>query len=137
MGQNCHRPPPSAVALVAITLLLPCFVSVASSSPPPPSSGRTNNNIKLPTDGGAAGSFTEFVAENVELYHNVSTEQHKYGAGGKVWDPELLAAQGMVVRYVVSPDGHGKFRSITEAIKAVPDGNKKRIILDIRTATYK
>ncbi|EES17206.1 putative pectinesterase 63 [Sorghum bicolor] len=158
--QNCHRP--SGVALVAIaitatTLLLPCLVSVASSpeeEPLPSSSSSSddsvagnggygatnNNNIKMPAaDGGAAGSFTEFVTENVELYSNVSSEQHKYGAGagGKVWDPELLAAQGMALRYVVSPDGKGKFRSINEAIKAVPDGNKRRVILDIRTATYK
>ena len=57
-----------------------------------------------------------------------------------MWDPELLQAQGMVVRYVVSPDGHGKFRSITEAIKAVRAGREQEEghhILDIRTATYK
>ncbi|ONM01232.1 putative pectinesterase 48 [Zea mays] len=133
--QNCRRPPHVVVALVAIVLLQPCFVSVASSSSSVAIDGG-GTNVKVPAVDGGAGSFVEFVTENVELYSNVSNE-HMYGSAGKVWDPQLLVAQGMVVRYVVSPDGKGKFRTINEAVRAVPEGNKRRVILDIRTATYR
>uniref|UniRef100_A0ACD5XMV0 Uncharacterized protein n=1 Tax=Avena sativa TaxID=4498 RepID=A0ACD5XMV0_AVESA len=102
---------------------------------------------KKPSPGGGAGaaagagsSFDQFLAQNVE--HFAVTEQiyaskAKGGAGGKTLDADLSAAEASPVRYVVSPDGKGKFRTITDAIKAVPEKNRQRVILDIRPGTYK
>ena len=61
----------------------------------------------------------------------------KNGTGVSAVDAELSAAEAGAVRWVVSPDGKGKFRTINEAVKAVPEKNKKRVILDIRPGTYK
>lgn len=70
------------------------------------------------------------------MQHYVLSEQ-KYAGKVKALDAELSAAEAGAARYVVSGDGKGKFRTITEAIKAVPEYNKKRVILDIRPGTYK
>ncbi|CAL5093038.1 unnamed protein product [Urochloa decumbens] len=101
--------------------------------------GGGGGNDKLPPGSAGAGSFGEFIAENVESYNvnrQIYAAKVKNGTGGKL-DAELSAAEAGAVRYVVSPDGKGKFRTITDAIKAVPDKNKKRVILDIRPGTYK
>uniref|UniRef100_A0A0E0FDA9 Pectinesterase n=1 Tax=Oryza meridionalis TaxID=40149 RepID=A0A0E0FDA9_9ORYZ len=84
--------------------------------------------------GGGPGSFSDFVAQNVQ--HYVLSER-KYAGKVKALDAELSAAEAAAERYVVSGDGKGKFRTITDAIKAVPEYNKKRVILDIRPGTYK
>lgn len=84
--------------------------------------------------GGGPGSFSDFVTQNVQ--HYVLSEQ-KYAGKVKALDAELSAAEAGAARYVVSGDGKGKFRTITDAIKAVPEYNKKRVILDIRPGTYK
>lgn len=84
--------------------------------------------------GGGPGSFSDFLTQNVQ--HYVLSEQ-KYAGKVKALDAELSAAEAGAARYVVSGDGKGKFRTITEAIKAVPEYNKKRVILDIRPGTYK
>lgn len=90
--------------------------------------------------GGGDGSFVEFIAENVQSYNvnkAIYAAKVKNGTGGKAVDAELSAAEAGAVRYVVSADGKGKFRTISDAIKAVPEKNKKRVILDIRPGTYK
>ncbi|KAF0887573.1 hypothetical protein E2562_002292 [Oryza meyeriana var. granulata] len=88
-----------------------------------------------PSSGDAAtGSFGEFITENVQ--HYVLSER-KYAGKAKALDAEMSAAEAGAVRYVVSPDGKGKFRTIADAVKAVPEKNKKRVILDIRPGTYK
>jgi pectinesterase len=100
---------------------------------------------KTPSSGGGAGadagsSFDQFIAQNVEHYavtEQIYASKAKNGTGGKTLDADLSAAEASKVRYVVSPDGKGKFRTITEAIKAVPEKNKQRVILDIRPGTYK
>ena len=109
--------------------------------------GQQSNNFVV-ADGnaqpgsGGSGSFGEFIAENVESYA-VNKQIYaaklatKNGTGVSAVDAELSAAEAGAVRWVVSPDGKGKFRTISEAVKAVPEKNKKRVILDIRPGTYK
>ncbi|KAK8458291.1 hypothetical protein SEVIR_3G348302v4 [Setaria viridis] len=153
-----------ATMAVLAPLLLASLVSVATSSPPPskdvqqasfavnntpvkkPSHGGGQQasfviggddgaSSKVPPGSGAAGSFGEFIAENVQSYNvnkQIYAAKVKNGTGGKAVDAELSAAEAGAVRYVVSADGKGKFRTINDAIKAVPENNKKRVILDIR-----
>ncbi|KAE8784326.1 putative pectinesterase 53 [Hordeum vulgare] len=96
----------------------------------------------IPGGGAAVGGgdpFDQFIAKNVQ--HFAVTEQiyasKAQATGGKQLDAELSAAEASTVRYVVSPDGKGNYKTITEAINAVPEKNKKRIILDIKPGTYK
>ncbi|KAF8776604.1 hypothetical protein HU200_003327 [Digitaria exilis] len=99
--------------------------------------GGGGNNKQQPP---GAASFEEFIAENVESYNvnkAIYAVKVKNGTGGRAVDAALSAAEAGAARYVVSPDGKGKFRTITDAVKAVPEGNKKRVILDIRPGTYK
>ncbi|CAM0949596.1 unnamed protein product [Alopecurus aequalis] len=78
---------------------------------------------------GAGSSFDQFIAQNVEHYavtEQIYASKAKNGTGVKTLDAGLSVEEASTVRYVVSPDGKGKFRTITEAIKAVPDLNKQR-----------
>ncbi|KAM3254811.1 hypothetical protein ACQJBY_048339 [Aegilops geniculata] len=128
---------------IAVLVLILASISPASSQQ------QVSFNIgggaaKKPSSGGGAGagggdSFDQFITKNVE--HFAVTEQiyasKAKASGGKVLDAELAAAEAGTVRYVVSPDGKGNFKTITDAIKAVPEKNKKRTILDIKPGTYK
>ncbi|KAE9605639.1 hypothetical protein Lal_00025220 [Lupinus albus] len=51
-------------------------------------------------------------------------------------DPAVVAAEGAVSVIKVSQDGSGKFKSINEAIKSIPKGNTKRVIVYIGAGTY-
>jgi len=141
-----HNSKPLPMGIFVLVLVL------ASISPASSQGQQASFNIggggsagKKPSSGGAAGagagnSFDQFIAQNEE--HYVVTEQiyaskAKNGTGGKTLDADLSAAEAGTVRYVVSPDGKGKFKTITEAIKAVPEKNKNRVILDIKPGTYK
>ncbi|KAL6847382.1 hypothetical protein ACP4OV_023235 [Aristida adscensionis] len=90
--------------------------------------------------GGGGGSFGDFIAQNVQRYvmnERIYAQKVKSGAGGKAVDADLSAAEAGTVRYVVSPDGTGRFRSINKALMAVPEKNNRRVILDLRPGTYK
>ncbi|KAM0837644.1 hypothetical protein ACQ4PT_061477 [Festuca glaucescens] len=132
---------------IAVLVLLVAFISPAYSQLQQASFnvGGGGGAPKTPSSGGDAGagagsSFDQFIAQNVEHYavtEQIYASKAKNGTGGKTLDADLSAAEASKVRYVVSPDGKGKFRTITEAIKAVPERNKQRVILDIRPGTYK
>lgn len=131
---------------IAVLVLILASISPASSQNQQATFniGGAGGAGKKPSSGGGAGagggdSFDQFIAKNVE--HFAVTEQiytsKAKSAGGKVLDAELSAAEAGMVRYVVSSDGKGNFKTITDAIKAVPEKNKKRTILDIKPGTYK
>ncbi|XP_047176864.1 pectinesterase PPME1-like [Vigna umbellata] len=52
-------------------------------------------------------------------------------------DKELVAAEEGKTVIKVSQDGKGQFKTITDALKSIPSGNKKRVILHIGPGTYK
>ncbi|KAG2377147.1 pectinesterase 50 [Vigna angularis] len=52
-------------------------------------------------------------------------------------DKELVAAEEGKTIIKVSQDGKGQFKTITDALKSIPSGNKKRVILHIGPGTYK
>ncbi|RLM98839.1 putative pectinesterase 53 [Panicum miliaceum] len=156
MGHICYAPSPvvDRATVAVLALLLAAFVSVASSSPPasanqpqqasfavntPAKKPTAAANGKAPAGSGGPGSFGEFIAENVESYavnKQIYAAKVKNGTGMSAVDAELSAAEAGAVRWVVSADGKGKFRTINEAVKAVPEKNKKRVILVIRPGTY-
>uniref|UniRef100_A0A0D9Y0F6 Pectinesterase n=1 Tax=Leersia perrieri TaxID=77586 RepID=A0A0D9Y0F6_9ORYZ len=132
----------SPVILATISVL----ALLISSSPRPASS--QNQQATFAINPGAAadaagnkaspdagdGSFGEFITENVQHY---ALSEKKYAGKEKGVDGELSAAEAGAARFVVSADGKGKFKTISDAVKAVPEKNKKRVILDIRPGTYK
>ncbi|XP_015698527.2 putative pectinesterase 63 [Oryza brachyantha] len=125
--------PVLAVFVVLVVLL---------ASPWPASSQNQQNTFTVnpaaarnkAASSGAAGSFSEFITENVQ--HYVLSER-KYASKAKALDAELSAAEAGAARYVVSADGKGRFKTVGDAVRAVPEKNKKRVILDIRPGTYK
>ncbi|OIW02228.1 hypothetical protein TanjilG_23936 [Lupinus angustifolius] len=52
-------------------------------------------------------------------------------------DPAVIAAEGATSVIKVMQDGSGKFKTINEAIKSIPKGNTKRVIIYIGPGTYK
>ncbi|XP_020222880.1 pectinesterase PPME1 [Cajanus cajan] len=51
-------------------------------------------------------------------------------------DPKLVAAEEGAKVVKVMKDGSGEFKTITDAIKSVPDGNTKRVIFYIGAGNY-
>jgi pectinesterase len=41
-----------------------------------------------------------------------------------------------VAKWTVDANGHGKYKTIQSAVDAVPEGNNKRIVIDIKPGTY-
>jgi len=52
-------------------------------------------------------------------------------------DSQLVAAEQGKTIIKVRQDGKGQFKTITDALKSIPNGNKKRVILHIGPGTYK
>ncbi|XP_031500818.1 putative pectinesterase 63 [Nymphaea colorata] len=52
-------------------------------------------------------------------------------------DPKLQDAEKKKKVIVVAADGSGNFKTITDAIKSVPAGNTGRVIVKIKSGTYK
>ncbi|PIN08953.1 Pectinesterase, partial [Handroanthus impetiginosus] len=51
-------------------------------------------------------------------------------------DPAVAAAQENAKVVKIQPDGSGDFKTITDAINSIPDGNKNRMILSIGQGNY-
>ncbi|OAY45430.1 hypothetical protein MANES_07G060100v8 [Manihot esculenta] len=51
-------------------------------------------------------------------------------------DPALVAAEGKPKIIKISKDGKGDFRTLTDAIKSIPSGNKQRVIMKIGPGVY-
>ncbi|OEL27385.1 putative pectinesterase 53 [Dichanthelium oligosanthes] len=89
--------------------------------------------------GGMGASFSNWVAANQQSYAvNAALYAKKSaGDGGKTLDADLSAAEEKKVTYVVDPSGKGDYPNITAALEAIPEGNTKRVILDLKTAVYR
>uniref|UniRef100_A0A0E0MNM6 Pectinesterase n=1 Tax=Oryza punctata TaxID=4537 RepID=A0A0E0MNM6_ORYPU len=142
ISSNSNNSPVLATFLVVLVMFLASSRPASSQNqqstftinPGGGATAATRPGGKAAAGDGGAGSFSDFIAQNVQ--HYVLSER-KYAGKVKTLDAELSAAEAGAARYVVSADGNGKFRTITDAIKAVPEYNKKRVILDIRPGTYR
>ncbi|KAL6592145.1 hypothetical protein ACP70R_049597 [Stipagrostis hirtigluma subsp. patula] len=86
-----------------------------------------------------AGGFTNWVAQNEESYtKNAALFAMKAeGDLGKSLDKNLTAAEKKKVTKVVDPDGKGDYTNITAALDDIPDGNDKRVILELKPGEYR
>ncbi|CAL9090863.1 unnamed protein product, partial [Musa acuminata var. zebrina] len=87
--------------------------------------------------------FVRWVSWNVENYKQQSATfrpSFVFGEPGVVGpraiDLKLSKAEAAAVRYIVSQDGTGNYRSIREAIGTIPLHNTRRVILEIRPGIY-
>ncbi|CAN6373600.1 unnamed protein product [Urochloa humidicola] len=106
-------------AVVLATLL-------ASSLLPPPA-----------TATGGAGAFSSWIAQNQKSYAiNAALYAKKTaGGGGNELDASLITAEKNKVSYSVDPSGSGDYTNITDAFAAIPEGNTKRVILNLKPGT--
>ncbi|CAL9150709.1 unnamed protein product [Musa hybrid cultivar] len=88
--------------------------------------------------------FVRWVSWNVENYKQQSATfrpSFVFGEPGVVGpgaiDLKLSKAEAAAVRYIVSQDGTGNYRSIREAIGTIPLHNTRRVILEIRPGIYR
>lgn len=52
-------------------------------------------------------------------------------------DPKLATAEASAKRITVKVGGGGDFKTITDAVKSIPEGNTNRIIIEIGPGVYK
>lgn len=88
--------------------------------------------------------FVRWVSWNVENYKQQSATFRPSsvfgepgGVGPRAIDLKLAKAEAAAVRYIVSQDGTGNYRSIREAIGTIPLRNTRRVILEIRPGIYR
>ncbi|XP_062182194.1 probable pectinesterase 53 [Phragmites australis] len=86
-----------------------------------------------------AGGFGNWVALNQKSYavNNALFAKKAAGDGGKTLDANLSAAEEKKVTYVVDPEGKGDYTNVTAALAAIPEGNEKRVILDLKPGEYR
>lgn len=51
-------------------------------------------------------------------------------------DPALMAAEGGAKTITVKKDGTGDFKTVTDAVQSIPEGNAHRVIVTIGGGTY-
>ncbi|WVZ49451.1 hypothetical protein U9M48_000813 [Paspalum notatum var. saurae] len=115
---------PIAVALVAVVLA--SWWSPAHSA-------------AAAAGGGAGAAFGSWIAQNQQTYKvNKALFAEKAAMqGGKTLDASLASAESKKVTYVVDPKGSGDYTNITAAVAAIPEGNTKRVILDLKPGVYR
>jgi len=111
------------VALAAAAVLQLLLPRQAAAVGPP---------VVAPGTPGAA--FGSWIAANEKSYKtNVALYAMKAaGDGAKVLDANLTAAEEKRVTYKVDPSGGGDYATITAALADVPEGNAKRVVLDLK-----
>ncbi|KAG8090318.1 hypothetical protein GUJ93_ZPchr0011g27442 [Zizania palustris] len=119
--------------LVAVLLA----VAVLASLPAP--SQQVKSGDMVVSGSGSESGFDKWVALNQQSYVvNAALYAKKAaGDGGKTLDANLSSAEAAKVTYVVDPKGKGDYTNITEALDAVPVGNTKRVILDLKPGEYR
>uniref|UniRef100_A0A0E0F8M9 Pectinesterase n=1 Tax=Oryza meridionalis TaxID=40149 RepID=A0A0E0F8M9_9ORYZ len=118
----------AVVLLVAATLPAPSW---GQQQPP-------NGNKLITSTSGSGKGLSKWLAMNQEEYvekkalHTMATAEE---LGGKKLDANLTAAEEAKVTWVIDPKGtpgDTTFTTITAALEKVPEGNKKRVILDLK-----
>lgn len=87
----------------------------------------------------AENDFKKWISWNVQNHKRyVSVRPSSvFLHGQRSLDSKLVKAEAAKVRYIVSQDGNGDFKSIREAIDSIPLHNTRRVILDIRPGMYR
>nr|XP_010914653.1 probable pectinesterase 53 [Elaeis guineensis] len=86
--------------------------------------------------------FMKWISWNVQNYKGTAALQLNsnsgaLGGGPRALDVKLAKAEAAAVRYIVSQDGSGNYKSIREAIDSIPLHNTRRVILEIRPGIYR
>lgn len=84
----------------------------------------------------------KWISWNVQNYKRTAALQPNsdsgvLGSGPRAIDMKLAKAEAAPVRYIVSQNGSGDYKSIREAIDSIPLHNTRRVILEIRTGIYR
>ena len=117
MGRNMALPLLLSLAVLAASL--PSATPAAAAAP-----GAAFSNWLTAT-------HTDYVM-NQALYAKKAA-----GDNGTTIDESLAKAEDKKVTYVVDPKGSGDYKTITAALAAIPDGNTRRVILDLKTGLYR
>ncbi|CAM8905918.1 unnamed protein product [Rhodiola kirilowii] len=83
-----------------------------------------NDNTPIPAD-----------ATKVETWFKQNVGS--LGSRKATLDPKLVAAESNPKRITVKAGGGGDFKTITDAIKSIPQGNARRVIIQIGPGVYK
>ncbi|XP_044978897.1 putative pectinesterase 63 [Hordeum vulgare subsp. vulgare] len=116
MGRNMALP--LVMALVALVASLP------SASP---------------ATAGTAGAFDNWLSANQKDFAITQALYAKKAVGdtGNSIDESLAKAEDNKTTFVVDPKGGGDYKTITAALEAVPEGNTRRVILDLKPGEYR
>ncbi|KAF0896420.1 hypothetical protein E2562_024294 [Oryza meyeriana var. granulata] len=132
------RHPNLAVAMVGLVMV------VAASLPAPSTSWRHFLDLSglISSGSGSGAGFGKWVVLNQEEYVVKKSLYAKKAAGdtGKTVDESLSSAEAAKVTWVVDPKGKASdttYTTITAALNAIPEGNKKRVILDLKPGEYR
>lgn len=87
------------------------------------------NSTELTSNGLAIISWIGKVAESVKLRKRKLLSEME-------WVRELKEQSLDSADFVVAKDGSGKYKSITAALKAVPDKSKKRVVIYVKKGVY-
>ncbi|TVU23396.1 hypothetical protein EJB05_25759, partial [Eragrostis curvula] len=97
------------------------------------------SSLLLVTAAAQGGAFSSWVAANEQSYKMNAALYAKKASGdtGKTLDASLMTAEEKKVTYVVDASGNGDYPNVTAALDAIPEGNTKRVILDIKPGVYR
>ncbi|KAM7525638.1 hypothetical protein LguiA_015540 [Lonicera macranthoides] len=113
-SQNRHVPASDGPKITQFLLSIPAIFS-------------QQNHHVIPSD---KSKLDEWIARNIKQYR-----QRKVKAGVAL-DPQLAAAEENVRIIKVRQDGAGDFKTITDAVNSVPEGNKNRTVIWIGGGEY-
>ncbi|KAK9275751.1 hypothetical protein L1049_023020 [Liquidambar formosana] len=85
----------------------------------------------IPSD---SSNLDAWIANNIKEYQQRKRDIAK--AGGATLDPALVTAEDGVRIIKVRKDGTGDFKTVTDAVKSIPSGNKRRTIVWIGGGKY-
>lgn len=116
---------PAPALLVAAAFLALHFVPLLVSSSPNLIPGRSSD-----LDG--------WILQNMKEYDERKAERmSQKDAPGTHFDSGLAVAEDSVRIIRVKKDGTGEFRTVTDAVKSIPSGNRRRVVVWIGGGEYR
>ncbi|XP_028804285.1 pectinesterase 1-like [Neltuma alba] len=84
---------------------------------------------------GDKSQLTKWFNDNVKPLSSAQLEMNN-NKGLRIINPKLAAAEKRVKVVKVKKDGSGDFKTVSDAIKAIPEGNRRRVIVYVGSGTY-